>query len=62
MKPFTTIAGLLFLLGAAIHAYRLFVNPVAVTVAGHAIPLVASWAILAVALLLGVMLLLEARR
>ena len=62
MKPFTTIAGLLFLIGAAIHAYRLFANPFAISVAGHAIPLMASWIALIVCALLGVLLLSEARR
>jgi hypothetical protein len=62
MKPFTTIAGLIFLVGAAIHAYRLFANHFAVSVAGHAIPLNWSWVLLLVGVVLGVGLLSEARR
>ncbi len=59
---FTVIAALLFFAAAAGHAYRIFVHPFSVVVAGHDIPLSVSWAGGAVALLLGVMLLLEARR
>jgi hypothetical protein len=62
MKPFTTIAGLLFLAAAAVHAYRLYVDGFAVTVAGHAIPLWASWLGIGLGLLFGIMLLVEARR
>lgn len=61
MKPFTTLAGILFLLGAAIHAYRLYA-PFPVVIDGHTIPLVVSWGGVAIGLLFGVMLLGEARR
>ena len=60
MKPFTTIAGLLFLVIAAVHAYRLY-EGFAISVAGHAIPLAASWAGVALGAVFGVMLLSEAR-
>ena len=62
MKPFTTIAGLLFLAAAVLHAYRLYVGGFAVTVAGHTIPLWASWLGIGIGLLFGIMLLVEARR
>lgn len=61
-KPFTIIAALLFLLGAAAHAYRLYAGGFAIAVAGHDVPLWASWPAAIVALLLGIMLLVEARR
>ena len=59
---FTVIAALLFLAGAAVHAYRLFCRAFAISVDGHSIPQCASWPEMAFALLLGVMLLAEARR
>ena len=61
-KPFTMIAALLFLLGAAAHAYRLYAGGFAIAVAGHDVPLWASWPAGIVALLLGVMLFVESRR
>lgn len=61
MKPFTLIAGILFLLGAAIHGYRLY-SGFPVVVAGHVIPLVASWVFLGIGVVFGAMLLAEARR
>jgi hypothetical protein len=61
MKPFTVIAGLLFLLGAAVHAYRLY-HGFPVVIADHVIPQMASWVFLGVGLVFGVMLLSEARR
>jgi len=61
MKPFTTLAGILFLVGAAIHAYRLY-SGFTVVVAGHTIPMAASWGFAALGLVFGVMLLVEARR
>lgn len=60
-RPFTTLAGILFLLGAAMHGYRLYTG-FAVVVAGHPIPLGASWGGVVVGLLFGLMLLAEARR
>ena len=59
---FTVIAALLFLAAAAGHAYRLFVHPFSIVVADHSLPISASWIGGGVALLLGLMLLLEARR
>jgi hypothetical protein len=61
MKPFTTIAGILFLLGAAVHGYRLY-SGFSVVVAGHSIPMNASWAFVAIGVVLGLGLLSEARR
>ena len=61
MKPFTVIAGLLFLLLAAVHAYRLYA-PFPAVIADHVIPQMASWVFLGVGLIFGVMLLSEARR
>jgi hypothetical protein len=61
-KFFTVIAALLFLVAAAAHAYRLFSHHFNIIVADHDIPLWASWPAGAVTLLLGVMLLNEARR
>jgi lipopolysaccharide export LptBFGC system permease protein LptF len=61
LKPFTTLAALLFLLGAVLHAYRIY-SGFAVIVAGHTIPMWGSWIGVAVAALLGVMLLVESRR
>ena len=60
-KPFTTFAALLFLLVAAVHAYRIY-SGFAVVVAGHMIPLWGSWIGVAVAALFGVMLLAESGR
>ena len=62
MKPFTTIAAVLFLAAAAAHVYRLYTGAIAINVAGHNVPLSVSWAGAIVAGLLGVMLLIEARR
>lgn len=62
MKPFTMIAALLFLAAAAAHAYRLYTHSVSIVVAGHDIPLWASYPAIAVTLLLAVMLMVEARR
>jgi hypothetical protein len=61
MKPFTTIAGLLFLIIAAVHAYRLYTG-FAITAAGYAIPVPWSWAGVVLGVILGAMLLSEARR
>ena len=60
-KPFTLIAAILLLIVAALHAYRLVAH-FPVSVDGSAVPMVASWIGVAVAGLLGVMLLVEARR
>ncbi len=60
-KPFTLIAALLFLIIMAVHLYRLAVGLEVVT--GRAVvPQTASWLGAAIAGLLGVMLIIEARR
>lgn len=61
-KPFTLLAGLVLLLAAAAHAYRLYTSDVVITVAGHAVPLWMSWPAGIVALFLGLMVFVEARR
>ena len=60
-KLFTTITGLLLLLGAAAHGYRLY-RPFEIIVAGHNIPTWYSWPVAIIAALLGLMVLLETRR
>ena len=60
-KLFTTIAGLLLLLGAAAHGYRLY-RPFEIIIAGHNIPLWYSWPAAIIAALLGLMVLVETRR
>ena len=60
-KPFTVIAALLLLIVAGMHAFRL-ATAMTVAVQGSAVPMIASWIGVAVAGLLGVMLLVEARR
>ena len=60
MKPFTTIAALLFLLVAAAHAYRLYMGWV--VVAGpYNLPVWVSYGGVIVPLILAFMLLREAR-
>lgn len=61
MKPFTTIAGILFLLGGAIHGYRLFAH-FPVVIDDYTIPLWFSWGGVVIGLLFGAMLLREARQ
>ncbi len=61
MKPFTTIAALLFFVVAAAHAYRAYAG-FDVTLEGHSIPLWGSYVAAAICALLGVMLIGEARR
>jgi hypothetical protein len=60
-KPFTTIAAIMFLLAAALHAYRIY-SGFSLVVHGHAIPVWGSWVGVAVAAFLGVMLIRESRR
>ena len=60
-KPFTMIAALLLLIVAGVHAYRLATG-MAVSVQGSAVPMIASWIGVAVAGILGAMLLVEAKR
>jgi hypothetical protein len=60
-KPFTLVAALLFLIITAAHLYRLAVG-LQVEIGGTAVPQTASWLGAAIAGLLGVMLVIEARR
>jgi len=60
-KPFTTIAAVLFLIIAGVHVYRLATG-FEVTIAGSPVSMVVSWIGAVVGLVLGVMLLSEARR
>lgn len=60
-KFFTTITALLLLVGAAAHGYRLY-KPFEIIIAGHSIPLWASWPAAGVTALLGLMVLVESRR
>ena len=61
MKPFTTVAAVIFALVACVHILRLFFGW-DVTVSGVAVPMWASVAGLVIAAGLAVMLLREARR
>ncbi len=61
MKFFTTIAAILFLIGAAVHGYRLY-HGFDIVVNGNAIPIWASWIGVAIGAVLGIGLLSEARR
>ncbi|HUJ45543.1 MAG TPA: hypothetical protein VLV55_00315 [Rhizomicrobium sp.] len=61
MRPFTLLAAILFLALAAVHAYRLFADHFDIVIAGHDVPLMASWGFLAVGLVLGLMLLTESK-
>jgi hypothetical protein len=61
MKPFTTIAALVFFVVAAAHAYRIYAG-LAVHVGGHDVPMTLSWVGAVVSALLGIMLLAESRR
>ena len=60
-KPFTILAAVFFLLAAGIHIYRLY-SGFPIVIGRHAVPVGASWAFTAFALLMGVMLLRERRR
>jgi len=60
-KPFTLIAALIFLMIAAVHIYRLATG-FEVTIAGSSVAMGVSWAGLVIAAILGVMLLVEAKR
>jgi hypothetical protein len=60
-KLFTRLAAVLFLLAGAVHAYRVY-SGFSLVVHGHAIPVWGSWIGVAVALLFGVMLIVESRR
>jgi hypothetical protein len=61
MKPFTTITALLLLLGAAIHAYRLYMG-IPIEFGMHHIPIWASYLGVAIPGFLAIMLFVEARR
>ena len=61
-KLFTLIASWFFLIAAAVHGYRAIAHPFTVVIAGYDIPVWVSLPIGAAALLLGVMLMVEARR
>jgi hypothetical protein len=60
-KPFTTIAALLFLVMAAVHAYRLATG-LEISIHGHPVSMAVSWIAIAVTVFLGVMLLRESKR
>jgi hypothetical protein len=60
MKPFTTIAAVIFALMALLHVYRLITH-FQVIVGSHAIPQVVSWVGIVVAGGLSVMLFKEAK-
>jgi len=61
MRPFTTIGGVVFLIGAAIHAYRLYAH-FPVVIDNYTIPLWFSWGGAVIGTILGVMLLRESQR
>ena len=61
MKPFTTVAAIIFALMVLLHAYRLATD-FQLIVGSHAIPYAVSWVGLAVAALLSWGLFREARR
>ena len=56
------IAAIVFFAVAAAHAYRAYTGAVIFVALGHIIPLWVSWPAAAISLLLGVMLIAEARR
>ncbi|HWI77068.1 MAG TPA: hypothetical protein VNS53_08320 [Sphingomicrobium sp.] len=60
-KPVTTIAAIIFLIMAVVHAYRL-ATQFQITVGNHTIPMWVSWAGLIIPLLLAWGLWREARR
>ena len=60
MKPFTTLAALIFLVVAAAHAYRLYMGWT-VMAGPYAVPMWASYLGIAVPLILAVMLFRESR-
>ena len=61
MKVFTIISAVVFLLIAAAHAYRAYAG-LDVVVAGHVIPVLASWICAGVTAFLGIMLFVELPR
>ena len=60
-RAFSTIAGLLLLIGAAVHGYRLY-HPFEIIIGHQEIPIWYSWPTAAVAAFLGLMVLIETRR
>ena len=60
-KPFTKIAALLLVVVAAAHAYRIY-SGVDIMIGTYAVPMWASWAGAAVAGLLALMLVAEAKK
>jgi hypothetical protein len=60
-KPVTVIAGIIFLIMAVIHAYRL-VRHFPITVGSHSVPMWCSWVGLIIPLLLAWGLWRESRR
>jgi hypothetical protein len=60
-RPFSHIAGLVLLIVAAAHAYRLYAG-LTLVVAGHDIPMWVSWPAAIVAAIVGLMVFAEARR
>jgi hypothetical protein len=62
MKPFTTLAALIFIVVATAHAWRALTGSVTVIVLGYTIPMWVSWPALAISLLFAVMLLRESRQ
>jgi hypothetical protein len=61
MKPFTTLAALIFLVVGMVHVWRALTGAVTVIALGYTIPIWASWPASAISLLLALMLLREAR-
>ena len=61
MKPFSTLAALIFLVVGIAHVWRALTGAVTVVALGYTIPIWVSWPAAAVALLLTVMLLRESR-
>ena len=61
MKPFTTLAAIIFLVVGILHLWRALTGAVTVVVLGSTIPVWVSWPACAVSLLLTVMLLYESR-
>lgn len=61
MKPFSLISGLLLLLVAAAHAYRIYAG-IPLDVNGESFPTWMSWVAIVVPGILGVMTIVESRR
>jgi len=60
MKPFTTLAAIVFLVVAAVHAYRVYIGW-AIVVGPYDIPVWVSYAGIVLPLILAMMLFREAR-